>query len=181
MDAFDWNLRESRTGPKGGYGDECGLEQGIMSQVFAHPQFGKMFGQLACSSFYAGEERRPKWLMSVKLRSHLGYVLWVKPFVCAGFAAAGVIIEPLLSARCWWLSSWCLAGSWEVQVFWKCLKWLWLSHVTWVHTSNEMISYHVVHSCHILQSCLMTVGLKLLRLIWGAWCQGGCGIPNPCQ
>ena len=41
-----------------------------------------------------GEERWPKWLMSVNLRFHSG------PSVCTGFAAARVFIEHLLCARC---------------------------------------------------------------------------------
>ena len=37
-DKSQWQLREKRGGPKGGYGEECGLESHIMEGVFNHPR-----------------------------------------------------------------------------------------------------------------------------------------------
>lgn len=104
-----WQLREKRGGPKGGYGEEPGLESHIMQSVFRHPRAqqclrilltkpGRLLRTASLHTCHCWTLLLSCWMLgSVSFIKFYISLLWLASSLCdfAGFAAVGASIEHL--------------------------------------------------------------------------------------
>lgn len=178
-----WQLREKRGGPKGGYGEEPGLESHIMQSVFRHPRAqqclrilltkpGRLLRTASLHTWHCWTLLLSCWMLgSVSFIKFYISLLWLTSSLCdfAGFAAVGASIEHLP----WYL-------------LWRqSLKQLDLTF-RMSHERNWWLQYAILFSWvkEIYQQHVLAIGWIQLRLIivfwldfWGFWGGGWSRFP----